>query len=25
VFGFDGETIALYKEYLNPTRMTDLA
>ena len=25
VFGFDGEKIALYKEYLNPTRMTDLA
>ena len=25
VFGFDGETIALYKEYLNPARMTDLA
>ena len=25
VFGFDGEKIALYKEYLNPARMTDLA
>jgi len=25
VFGFDGETIALYKEYLNPARMADLA
>lgn len=25
VFGFDGETITLYREYLNPTRMTGLA
>jgi ketosteroid isomerase-like protein len=25
VFGFDGETITLYKEYLNPARMADLA
>ena len=25
VFGFDGERIALYREYLNPTRMTELS
>ena len=25
VFGFDGEKIALYKEYLNPTRLAELA
>lgn len=24
VFGFDGERIVLYKEYLNPMRMTEL-
>ncbi|MFN8043696.1 MAG: nuclear transport factor 2 family protein [Mycobacterium sp.] len=25
VFGFDGEKIALYKEYLNPARLAELA
>ncbi len=25
VFGFDDEQIVLYREYLNPTRMTELA
>lgn len=25
VFGFDGERIALYREYLNPTRMTEMS